>query len=249
MKILDDLIDTLSRRDERVKGVYTCAYFTAVVSKNCGLASTFKDEDHQHRRGVRDLGSLTQKTALELAQYARSEVLLEASIGMAAINSLIDIDESRCVELNAYDILTQKGKGKNIALVGHFPFTPKLRKLAKNLWVLEKHLQVGDLPEDEAQNVLPNCDVIGITGTTFINHTLEPLLELCRGSFVVMIGPTTPLSRVLFDYGIDVVSGTKVVEQAEVLKCISQGATFREIRGIKLLTMTYPPKIRISDQA
>jgi hypothetical protein len=240
MKILDDLINALSRRDEKVKGVYTCAYFTAVVSKNCGLASTFKDEDHQHRRGVKNIGSLTQKTALELAQYARSDVLLEASIGMAAVNSLIDIDESRCVELNVYDLLAQRGEGKNVALVGHFPFTSKLRKLARNLWVLEKRPKAGDLPEDEAQNVLPNCDIVGITGTTFINHTLEFLLELCKGSFVVMIGPTTPLSQVLFDYGIDVVSGTKVVEQAEVLKCISQGATFREIRGIRLLTMENP---------
>lgn len=237
MKILDDLIDTLSERDEDVKGVYTCAYFTAVVSRNCGLASTFKDDDHQQKQGVRDIGNLTQKTALELAGYAKSENLLEASIGMAAINSLIDVDESLCVELNAYDILAQEGKGKNVALIGHFPFTSKLRKLAKNLWVIEKRPKLGDLPEDKAENILPNCDVVGITGTAFTNHTLEPLLELCKDSFIVMIGPTTPLSPLLFDYGIDIISGTKVVEQDRVIRYISQGATFREIRGIKLLTM------------
>jgi len=42
---------------------------------------------------------------------------------------------------------------------------------------------------------------------------------------------------VLFDYGIDAVSGTRVVEPETVLGCVSQGATFRQIRGIKLLTM------------
>ncbi|NIS59339.1 MAG: hypothetical protein GTO13_01120, partial [Proteobacteria bacterium] len=63
-----------------------------------------------------------------LALYSRSENLLEASIGMAAINSLIDIDESKCVEANAYEMLLEKGKGKNVAVVGHFPFLSMLRE-------------------------------------------------------------------------------------------------------------------------
>ncbi len=70
---------------------------------------------------MRDVGNLTQKTALELAEYARSESLLEASIGMATINSLIDFDESNCVEKNAFEIILEKGTGKNVAIVGHFP--------------------------------------------------------------------------------------------------------------------------------
>jgi hypothetical protein len=243
MKIIDDLLSSI-KEDRRVKEVISCVFWTAVVSKFCGLSSTFRDEDIPHaQKTVREVGSLTEKTALELAQYAKSESLLEASIGMAAINSLIEIDESRCVEKNAYGILEEKGRGKNVAIVGHFPFVPKLREVAGRLWVIEKKGEVGDLPEDEAPNVLPQCDVVGITGTTFINHTLEGLLNLCRNSFTVMIGPTTPLTPLLFDYGIDVVSGTKVVDQKAVLRHIKQGAIFRQIRGVKLLTMIKSGKI------
>jgi uncharacterized protein (DUF4213/DUF364 family) len=238
MKILDDVIDSLSQGFTVIREIHVCAHWTAVVSKYCGLASTFTEEGHPHK-GVRDVGHLTEKGAFDLALYSRSENLLEASIGMAAINSLIEIDESRCVEANAYEILLEKGRGKNVVVVGHFPFIPKLKELANNLWVIEKRPLEGDLPEDAAGEILPQCDVVGITGTTFINHTLGPLLAHCKGSFVALIGPTTPLTPVLFDYGIDVISGTKVVEPREVIRFISQGATFRELRhhGVRLLTM------------
>ncbi len=185
------------------------------------------------------MGHLMEKNALELALYSRSEHLLEASIGMAAINSLIDIDESTCVEANAYEVLLEKGRGKNVAIVGHFPFISLLKDSAKKLWVIEKRPSEGDLPEEAAEEILPQCDVVGITGTTFINHTLEDLLSHCKGCFVALIGPTTPLTPVLFDHGIDVISGSKVVETQKVIRFISQGATFKELHhhGVKLLTM------------
>lgn len=112
MKILDDLILSLKGSDAPVQSVNACVFWTAVMSKHCGLSSTFRDEGPSHDRGVRDVGRLTRKTGLELAEYARSAQLLEASIGMAAINSLIDIEESRCVERNAFDLLVEKGRGR-----------------------------------------------------------------------------------------------------------------------------------------
>ena len=57
------------------------------------------------------------------------------------------------------------------------------------------------------------------------------------GLFIVVLGPTTPLSPVLFDYGADVVSGTRVVDPELALRSAGEGATFRQIRGIRLLTM------------
>ena len=208
----------------------------ALLSKNCGLSSTFQDERIPHRQ-VRDVGKLAQKTALELVEYARSDNLLEASIGMATLNSMIEIDENRCVELNAFKILAEKGKDKNIAIVGHYPFVPRLRKLAKKLWVIEKRPGKGDLPAAEAENILPWADVVAITGTSFINHTVEELLSLCKKSWVMMVGPTTPVSPILFNYGVNMVAGSKVVDPQKVIRCISEGATFQQIKGVKHLIM------------
>jgi uncharacterized protein (DUF4213/DUF364 family) len=238
LKILDDLIVSLWGNDFQVKNVHTCVFWTAVITKHCGLSSTFRDEGPSHDRGVRDVGNLTQKTALELAEYAKSESLLEASIGMATINSLIDIDESKCIEKNAFEIILEKGQGKNVAIVGHFPWIPKLREKVKNFWVLEQRLREGDLPAKEADRILPQCDVVGITGTSFINHTVEGLLNLCKNAYVVLVGPTSPLSSVLFEYGIDAICGSKIIDPDQLIRSISEGATFKEVTGVKLLTLT-----------
>jgi len=238
MKVLEDVISSLKGGDVPVRSVHTCVFWTAVKSKHCGLSSTFREPGPSHERGVRDVGGLTQKTALELVEYARSNSLLEASIGMATINSLIEADESKCVEKNAFEILVEKGEGKNVAVVGHFPWIPRLRGKVGNLWVLEQRLREGDLPTEEAAQILPECDVVGITGTSFINHTLEGLLSLSKKAYIVMIGPTTPLSPVLFDHGIDVICGTKVIDSERLIRFISQGATFKEVSGVKLLTLT-----------
>jgi len=238
LKILDDLILSLKKNNFPVKSVYTCVFWTAVITKHCALSSTFRDEGPSHDRGIRDVGNLTQKTALELAEYAKSGSLLEASIGMATINSLIDIDESKCVAKNAFEIILEKGQGKNVAIVGHFPWIPKLKGKTKNLWVLEQRLQQGDLPAIEADRILPECEVVGITGTSFINHTIERLLKLCKNAYVVLVGPTSPLSSMLFDYGIHAICGAKVIDEEKVIRSISEGATFKEVTGVKLLTLS-----------
>jgi len=235
VNIIDDLISSLSG-DSLVREVHTCVFWTAVVSKHCGLSSTFRDE-HPHHGMVRGVGDLRNKSALELAEYAKSDNLLEASIGMATINSLIDIDETKCDAENALDVLIEKGEGKDVAIVGHFPWIPKLQKVARKLWVLEQRPQAGDLPAEAAEDIIPKADVVAITGTSLINHTAEKLLGLARGSFVVMVGPTSPLLPVLFDWGVDVVSGTKVVEPEKVLRSISEGAIFPQVQGVKVLNM------------
>lgn len=179
-----------------------------------------------------------EKNTAALAQMVYSSSPHEAAIGMATINSLIEVDEQRCVELNAGALLAEKGEDKRVAIVGHFPFILKLRKVVKELWVIERNPWEGDFTEAESENLIPQADVVGITGTAFTNHTIERLLGMCSPkAYVVVLGDTAPLSSLLFDYGVDAVSGTKVVEPETVLRCVSQGATFRQIKGIRLLTM------------
>ena len=209
-----------------------------MLTRNCGLAATLpRDALRQKPPMVKEPGFLLDKRPLELAQLAYSQRILEAAIGMATINSLLDIDVETCLDLNARDLIAEKGKGKSIAIVGHFPFIPKLREDAKQLWVIEKNPQEGDFTEAEAKNLIPQADIVGITGTAFTNHTLDYLLELCNPkAYVIVLGDTTPLSPILFDYGVDAISGTMVVNSSLALRCVSQGANFRQIMGTSRLT-------------
>jgi uncharacterized protein (DUF4213/DUF364 family) len=238
MKLLDDLIATLNT-EAKVRDIRLGLFHSAVLSRNCGLAATLpRDALRQEQASLKEPGRLLEKSALELARMSYSDNILEAAIGMATINSLLEVDEEKCLELNAGELIAEKGRDKKVVIVGHFPFVPQLRQTTKELWVIEKNQRQGDLAEAEAENLLPQANVVGITGTAFTNHTIEPLLKLCRPkAYVVIIGDTAPLSPRLFDYGIDAVCGTKVVEAETALRCVSQGATYPQIEGIRQLTM------------
>ncbi|MFC2000945.1 Rossmann-like domain-containing protein [Chloroflexota bacterium] len=238
MNIIDDILSSLDC-EASVRDIRQGPFQTAVLTRGCGLASTPHDPGpHHSRTAVKEAGALLNIDTLSLAHMAQSPSPLEAAIGMATINSLIYVDEQRCAELNAGDLLAQKGEGKKVAIIGHFPFVPRLRTVVKKLWVIERNPQEGDFEEAEADRLVPQADVVGITGTAFTNQTIERLLSLCRpNAYVVILGGTAPLSPVLFDYGISAISGTLVTDPEAVLRCVSQGATFRQIKGKRLLTM------------
>jgi uncharacterized protein (DUF4213/DUF364 family) len=240
LNILKDIISTI-KEDAPVSEVRVGPFWTAVHSRRCGLASTTFEHDHSAGPPVRDAGQLTKKSALELCEYALSDSLLERSIGLAAINSLLDVDLSLCREVNASEVLSERGRGKRVCIVGHFPFIPKLREEAEELWVLERRLRIGDLPAEEAARVIPQADLLAITGTALINSTMDELLVLVRKDALVMVlGPTTPLSPVWFSYGVSLVSGTVVTDPSVVLRLASEGIVFSQFhgRGVQLVTMT-----------
>jgi len=214
-------------------------FHTAVISRRCGLAASLPhDALRQDPPFVREPGFLADKPPAELAHLAHSASLLEAAIGMATINSLLAVDLDACRELNAAELILKKGEGRNVAVVGHFPFLPRVREKARRLWVIEKNPKEGDFPELTADTLIPEADVVGITGTALTNHTLEHLLELCNPrAYVVILGDTAPLSPLFFDYGVDAVCGTAVVDTEQALRCVSQGATFRQIQGTQRLCL------------
>jgi len=238
MKILDDLISGL-KGETKVKDIRQGVFHTGVLTRQCGLAATLpRDALRQKPPLVKAPGTLMEKSPLELAHMALSETILEAAIGMATINSLLDIEEERCLDLNARELIAEKGIGKRVAIVGHFPFIPKIREIVKELWVIEKNPGEGDFTEQEAKNLIPKAHVVAITGTSLTNHTFDHLLELCDSkAYVIVLGDTTPLSPIMFDYGVDAISGTKVINTQLALRCVSEGANFRQIKGTRRLTM------------
>ncbi|MBU2497646.1 MAG: DUF364 domain-containing protein [Proteobacteria bacterium] len=242
MKILDDLISPLNL-DAPVREIRQGVFHTGVLTRHCGLAATLpRDALRQEPPLVKEAGFLLDKAPTELLMLVYSESILEAAIGMAAINSLIEIDEDSCVELNAAELILEKGEGKRVAIVGHFPFVPRVRQQARELWIIEKNPKRGDFTEADADCLIPLADVVAITGTALTNHTLESLLKLCDPkAYVIMLGDTVPLCPILFDYGVDALSGTKVVDTELALRCVSQGANFRQIKGTRRLTMVKRP--------
>lgn len=237
MRLLDELLASVAN-DTPVRSLLVGVHWTAVCSRGCGLAATMMGGGRHGHERVREVGRLHLKPARELAELARSDNLLEASIGVAALNSLLEVDGRALEPINAARLLVEQGRGKRVALVGHFPFIAELRAAATTLWVLEQSPVEGELPAEAASEVLPQAEVVAITGAALINHTLEDLLGLCRErAWVVVLGPSTPLSPVLFDHGVSVLAGTIVVDEEAALKTIAQGAALPQIEGVRLVSM------------
>ncbi len=148
---------------------------------------------------------------------------------MAAFNALLEVDESACTEFNAEDVLmawrTDTGGHRR-------PFSVRGASApeAGTCWVLELNPRPGDLPAGQAAEVLPQADVVALTGTSLLNHTFDELISLCRpGAFVILLGASAPLSPVLLERGVDAVAGTRVVDVPAVLRAVGEAAMFRQI--------------------
>ena len=58
---------------------------------------------------------------------------------------------------------------------------------------------------------------------------------------MIVLGPSTPLSPVLFDLGVDFISGSLVTDEKEVLLTIMQGGSALQARGMRKLTLCKQP--------
>jgi len=240
LSVIDDLLNSVNvdNFSTPVSEVLIGLHWTAVRSQRTGLAATNNELSCCMAEDMEGAGYLQQRSAQELAGLLRSSQPLQMSLGMAALNSLIPLNEQAGVELNARDVILERGRGKNVALIGHFHFVEEVRRRAAQLWVLELNPTGGDLPAADAPKLLPQADVIGLTGSTLLNGTFDALARLFPPkAVVVMLGPTTPPSQVLFDYGVDVLAGTEVVDPTTLFHYVGQGASLRKVDGIRRFTL------------
>lgn len=240
MSIVDDLLGSLPAEGVALRDLRIGAFWTVVWTEpGAGLASTQRDTHTPHGHSlIRWAGDLLEHNAQQLAGLLRARSPMEAALGMATVNALLRVDEAALTDRNASEEIIRRGEGKRVVIVGHFPFIPKVRRAVGHLDVLELDPGPDELPPVAAEQVIPGADVVAITGTSLVNGTFEGLVRLCRrDAYVLVLGPTSPLSPVLFDYGVDLIAGTRVVDPVEALTLAGQGAIFRQMRGVRLVTM------------
>ncbi len=211
--------------------------------RRAGLATTMPGEGHHHRDwpDVRHPGHLQDMPAQALAGLLHSPSPVERSAGLAAINALLPRQATAWQDVNAEEVIAQAGAGKTVVMVGHFPFTQRLRKRVGRLIVLELEPRGDDAPADQAPRWVPQADVLAITSVTILNQTLAGLLSLRRpDALTLLMGPSTPLHPSLYGQGVDILSGAIVTNVPAVQGQLCQGAGFRQLHraGVRLVTMT-----------
>jgi len=212
MSLIEDLInsvDDIVAEDLRIGKRYTAAR----AGERIGLAYSF---------GAAAKGDITGRKGL-----LRSDDLCEASVGAAVLNALLPLGDHK--KINVFEhILKIAGDYRKIGVVGRFPFVQELRKMNDRVLVFELEPRGEELSDTLEKELLPDCDLVVITGASLVNHTLESLLELSEG-YTLVIGPTTPLSPLLFDYGADLIAGVHV-EDLRALDVVSGGGGTRDFK-------------------
>ena len=194
-------------------------------------------------RGQCDVAAFQKLTTADLACLILSPAGLEAAIGMAALNSALDLSpiENRLQQVNAFDVLLQGGKIRTYQLSAISPLLSilKRKRIARNLWVFELKPKTNDdlLRRNISLSMCRESDIVLMSGTTLIHHTFEAISSYFNGSYNIMAGPSTPLSPILFDFGIDMISGTVVTDTEKARESFSRGAKFREAQGLRFVSL------------
>ena len=235
MRLVEDLIDSIAHLDCRVKRACVGLHWTVVESEYTGMAHTYKGGT---KAELELSGDLVGRSAFELSTRIRSWQPLEASLGLAAMNSLIKPDGQPG---NAFERVVRNGAGKIVTVVGRFPSNERIAQVARRVYFLEMDPREGELPPNACEEVIPESDVVVITATALINKTLPRLLELSRDAMAVVLGPSTPMNNVLFHYGADILAGVRVTDTDELISSVTQGVKeFRKLAGIEAVMRSRP---------
>jgi uncharacterized protein (DUF4213/DUF364 family) len=126
-------------------------------------------------------------------------------------------------------------------LVGAFiPFLKELKRRRLPYLVLEQNpaaLKGEELPfyrpADMAREIVPQADVLLVTGATLLNDTLEDLLALARpATRVTVVGPTVGLlPDPLLARGADVLGSVRITDPDALLDLLAEGGSAPHFLG------------------
>lgn len=204
--------------------------------RRCGLAASWRLPEEEGQ----EVAEVDGRTVHSLAAELRRARGLRASLAVATINAALPRIPGRWRDEKVEQVIRRRGAGRSVVMVGHFPFVDELRPQVGSLAVLEERPRPGDLPSSAAADVLPEAEVVVITGMAFVNQTLEGLLRLCSPrAHVILAGPSTPLTAVLFDHGAHQLCGAVVQNNEAVLRAVRAGDGFHGVHraGVRLVTI------------
>lgn len=232
-EIYDQLIDAIPE-DLTVKEYMIGMHWILVRSeRGLGLAKTVRNG----QPGAK-LENIIGMPLKELAKYIKSWNMIDASLGLAAINSVFnnkanimnisdpdgdDQEDSQPEDLNAFTRYIKDIVGKKVAVVGHFPKIEALNDICQLTIIDKSPRRPGDYPESACEYILPEQDVVYITGTCIINKTLPRMIELSKNAKIILIGPSVPMSFCLFAHGVDTIAGMMVVDDQALWQAVLEG--------------------------
>jgi uncharacterized protein (DUF4213/DUF364 family) len=187
-------------------------------------------------------GKMRGRRAADLVHEALAANGIRRAVGIATVNALADCCWQRRphpeIELrsnvDAFDATEIRGTDQVVVVGAFVPFLKELKRRGQPFLVLEQDpatLKPDELPyfrpAQDAPAILPQADVLLITGSTLVNATLEDLLALARPEArVTIVGPTVGmLPDAFLARGADVLGCVRIAEPDAFLDLLAEGGS------------------------
>ena len=242
MTVLDTLLTDLPS-GWRVSDVYVGANWVLSVvcqpdgTQQAGVASTPRQIAPESPFQIGHYAP--NEKAEELVRLLSSPNMISAAVGLATLNALNQPAEDALTTFDAADWLSEKSTNRAIAIFGRFPFIEdEIRPFARRVWVFEQDTQAGEFDLNDIDSILPEAEVVAITGSSIINHTIDYILpHIQPQTMVAVLGPSTPLSAKLFACGVHAMFGVRVVDLQQVIASVTAGDGFQKIQGLQRVSL------------
>ena len=184
-------------------------------------------------------GKLTDKPFYELISWSFEPPSLKKIIGIATLNAasqhILEIKNPYTninVDLVEYLRIDENSR---ILFIGNIvPMIRQVSNLTENITMVDDNPYLDELNTniktkrslDELDPEESNVDVLFCTGTTVINESLESILKFFRkkAKSIVLLGPTASfIPDILFDYGVKVVGGMRIIDPKSTLRILQEG--------------------------
>jgi hypothetical protein len=176
-------------------------------------------------RSLPSAGGYSGQPLSALAALWRSDNVFEQAIAVASVNAhwnRFDIDAGAA---NGLDLI--ENRGKQTVVIGRFP---GLADRLPGVAVVEREPRAGEYPEAALPSLLDRARFVAVTASAIVNGSMPDILALCRNAFVLVLGPTTPLSPALFDHGVDALCGFVARDVDKLARALSEGAAVAALR-------------------
>jgi uncharacterized protein len=233
---LEDMIVT----DVRI-GLYLVA--VRLSDGSVGTSATFSADHSICSKADRDFGPLSPSrikgTRIKYILEDKRDSGIISSLKLAVISAL----SSELISKGNYTIIEDRDPlsfvdletEKVITIVGAFQsYIRKISATRNKLYVLEMNSsalssehQKYYIPAAEYGRILPDTDVVIITGQTLVNGTIVELLSVISdGTRVIVTGPSSGiLPDVLFDKGVSIVGAVRITDPEILFDVVSEGGT------------------------
>lgn len=229
--VIDELIEQAKNRSRgrKVKDVRAGLGYTCVMLEDsaCGLAYTFRNAMGHCCGVIPDAGTLVGRDSGELISWAKEGHMLKSAIGLATINAILNNPSAAFPSGNVIQAFDVK-PSETFGMIGEFsPILFRVKEMTGNIYVFEQEVVEGDglYPSSQIPELLPSCNVVVITATSIINHSIDGILPYCKNARQVCItGPSTPICPEVFQkYNVTMLAGSVVEKPDLVLQFVSQG--------------------------